>query len=38
MSSAEYAEYMAEGRAPDGARPPSRLRQLAAASTGNAVE
>ncbi|MEV6564687.1 MFS transporter [Streptomyces kronopolitis] len=32
------AEYIAEDRAPDGARRPSRLRQLAAASIGNAVE
>ncbi|MFD9206060.1 MFS transporter [Streptomyces sioyaensis] len=32
------AEYIAEDRAPGGARPPSRLRQLAAASIGNAVE
>ncbi|MFJ5802465.1 MFS transporter [Streptomyces decoyicus] len=32
------AEYIAEDRAPDGVRPPSRLRQLAAASIGNAVE
>ncbi|MFI1302052.1 hypothetical protein [Streptomyces sioyaensis] len=32
------AEYIAEDRAPGDARPPSRLRQLAAASIGNAVE
>ncbi|MEU9118289.1 MFS transporter [Streptomyces sp. NPDC048506] len=32
------AEFITEDRAPDGARPPSRLRQLAAASIGNAVE
>ncbi|MFI6765194.1 MFS transporter [Streptomyces sp. NPDC050355] len=33
------AERLTEGRTPDdGARPPSRLRQLAAASVGNAVE
>ncbi|MFG2287917.1 MFS transporter [Streptomyces sp. NPDC048595] len=33
------AEQLTEGRTPDdGARPPSRLRQLAAASVGNAVE
>ncbi|MEJ8651656.1 MFS transporter [Streptomyces sp. MS1.AVA.3] len=32
------AEHIAEDRAPDGVRPPSRLRQLAAASIGNAVE
>ncbi|MFE0190067.1 MFS transporter [Streptomyces sp. NPDC058989] len=33
------AEQITEGRTPDdGARPPSRLRQLAAASVGNAVE
>lgn len=32
------AEHIAEGRAPDGVRPPSRVRQLAAASIGNAVE
>lgn len=32
------AEHIAQDRAPDGVRPPSRLRQLAAASIGNAVE
>ncbi|WP_327687758.1 MFS transporter [Streptomyces tubercidicus] len=32
------AEHLAKDRAPGGARPPSRLRQLAAASIGNAVE
>lgn len=32
------AEHIAEEQAPNGARPPSRLRQLAAASIGNAVE
>ncbi|MYT34341.1 MULTISPECIES: MFS transporter [unclassified Streptomyces] len=32
------AQHIAEDRAPDGPRPPSRLRQLAAASVGNAVE
>ncbi|MCL7493683.1 MFS transporter [Streptomyces sp. MCA2] len=32
------AEHIAKDQAPDGARPPSRLRQLAAASIGNAVE
>ncbi len=32
------AEHIAEDRAPNGVRPPSRLRQLAAASIGNAVE
>ncbi|MGW1793159.1 MFS transporter [Streptomyces tubercidicus] len=32
------AEYLAKDRAPGGARSPSRLRQLAAASIGNAVE
>ncbi|WP_077194982.1 MFS transporter [Streptomyces lydicus] len=32
------AEFIAEDRAPEGARPPSRVRQLAAASIGNAVE
>lgn len=31
-------EYIPEDRAPDGAHPPSRLRQLAAASIGNTVE
>ncbi|TJZ59346.1 MFS transporter [Streptomyces piniterrae] len=36
MSSAEHIAE--EDRAPDGARPASRLRQLAAASVGNAVE
>ncbi|MFF4607164.1 MFS transporter [Streptomyces sp. NPDC001339] len=30
--------FIAEDRAPDGARPPTRTRQLAAASIGNAVE
>ncbi|WP_328548714.1 MFS transporter [Streptomyces platensis] len=33
-----HAENIAEDRAPGGARPPSRVRQLAAASIGNAVE
>ncbi|MGX1762212.1 hypothetical protein ACWIG5_35825 [Streptomyces lydicus] len=32
------AEHIAGEQAPNGARPPSRLRQLAAASIGNAVE
>ncbi|MGA4950138.1 MFS transporter [Streptomyces lydicamycinicus] len=32
------AEHIAKDRAPGGVRPPSRLRQLAAASIGNAVE
>lgn len=32
------AEHIAKDRAPNGVRPPSRLRQLAAASIGNAVE
>ncbi|MGW1375146.1 MFS transporter [Streptomyces sp. NPDC002446] len=32
------AEFIAEDRTPEGARPPSRPRQLAAASIGNAVE
>ncbi|MEW9515899.1 MFS transporter [Streptomyces tubercidicus] len=32
------AEHLAKDRATGGARPPSRLRQLAAASIGNAVE
>ncbi|MGW7489628.1 MFS transporter [Streptomyces sp. NPDC054786] len=32
------AEHIAKDQAPSGARPPSRLRQLAAASIGNAVE
>ncbi|MFC9880309.1 hypothetical protein ACFVJW_12020 [Streptomyces libani] len=32
------AGHIAEDRAPGGARPPSQLRQLAAASIGNAVE
>ncbi|MGW8552197.1 MFS transporter [Streptomyces tubercidicus] len=32
------AEHLAKERAAGGARPPSRLRQLAAASIGNAVE
>ncbi|MFF4952240.1 MFS transporter [Streptomyces chattanoogensis] len=32
------AEFITEDRAPGAARPPSRLRQLAAASVGNAVE
>ncbi|MFE6689061.1 MFS transporter [Streptomyces sp. NPDC057743] len=32
------AQPIAEDRVPDGARPPSRTRQLAAASIGNAVE
>lgn len=32
------AEHIAADRVPEGARPPSRLRQLAAASIGNAVE
>ncbi|MFE2224937.1 MFS transporter [Streptomyces kronopolitis] len=31
-------EYIPEDRAPDGTHPPSHLRQLAAASIGNAVE
>ncbi|MEU5210155.1 MFS transporter [Streptomyces sp. NPDC020742] len=32
------AEFIAGDRTPEGVRPPSRLRQLAAASIGNAVE
>ncbi|MGA5565789.1 MFS transporter [Streptomyces platensis] len=32
------AEHIAKDRVPDGVRPPSRVRQLAAASIGNAVE
>ncbi|MFE7541552.1 MFS transporter [Streptomyces platensis] len=32
------AEHLAKDRTPDSVRPPSRLRQLAAASIGNAVE
>ncbi|MGA5266225.1 hypothetical protein [Streptomyces lydicamycinicus] len=32
------AEHIAKDRAPGGVRSPSRLRQLAAASIGNAVE
>ncbi|MER6051873.1 MFS transporter [Streptomyces sp. NPDC001793] len=32
------AQPIADDRVPDGPRPPSRLRQLAAASVGNAVE
>ncbi|MCF3145051.1 MFS transporter [Streptomyces platensis] len=32
------AEHLAKDRPPDSVRPPSRLRQLAAASIGNAVE